>query len=195
MKKLTGLDFWDACREVAGTDRRLRYDGGEWHKLDENRQAHLIREHGDGKCEYWRVDVSQMKSKKWEVEPEKPEEVCVWGRCFEGQSRLFGLVEATNIFAENHVVLKDNCLFLEDKPQKYRLAPVEHSVIPWKDFKQEPPTAKGKEAKMIIIFHSGDMETAWWSDGDFRDTDGKKFMDPWFYCPVSQITKPEQSDE
>jgi hypothetical protein len=74
----------------------------------------------------------QAKKKVWEVEPEKPEDIFIWGVCQEnGNSVLFskppcktnvGWTLLSDIFPGKS--LPKN-IFPTDKPQKFKLVPVE----------------------------------------------------------------------
>jgi hypothetical protein len=137
-ENLTGLDFWGACRIAAGTERRVRFKDGLWRRVlcsaDAVRLVIKIR----GCVKYWMPDAVSREEKAWEVEPEKPEEVFVWGvRDKKGASRVMNKpTGGRRLDAQNEeivpwsdiggfgLVLPRNNLFSPGEPQKYRLMPV-----------------------------------------------------------------------
>lgn len=85
------VDFWDASREVAGTERRIKFDGN-WHKCIKFQGVQSIALLQEGKKLYdsWWPTIEQAKEKAWEVEPVELEEIILWGACDDdGEGHLF----------------------------------------------------------------------------------------------------------
>lgn len=66
-------DFWDACRIVAGTERRIRYDGRNWMSclVRNNCQAAYLL--STNTANDWRPSLEQQEEKVWQVETEDKE--------------------------------------------------------------------------------------------------------------------------
>ena len=125
MNKLTGLDFWDACRIVSDKERMLRYDGGEWclntvgHVFNRSPRGLLVVESD----KHWWPTVQQQREKNWEVEEEKPEElyieIVINKSGYAGYR--FSFENVFNGFLNQKKVLK----YLEPGKHRFKLVPFE----------------------------------------------------------------------
>lgn len=77
MKKL--INFYDAAREVEGTERKIRYKNRAWFRFgsmgfNDQRRVHLWRLTGQeppNETKIWCPTFEEQKEKAWEVEPEE----------------------------------------------------------------------------------------------------------------------------
>lgn len=143
-EKMEKLDFFDAMRIVAGTERAIRFCGGSnrykdktlWSTLQAdgtqdgkgNHSRAFLQSRG-GAC--WWPTLEEQKKKAWEVEPV---EIIVWGACEDdGASFLHGGFPyrheggwiCNDIEGGLTPILNQKNLFPKDKPQKYKLVPVD----------------------------------------------------------------------
>lgn len=199
------LDFFEALRIVVGTKRRIRYAKRNWLRYviaNNCRRACLYS--NDTENDWWPT-LEQQKEKTWEVEPEKPKEICVYGVCDkDGSSRIMHTPTrklADNWWAENGgygIFLTEDNLFPKDKPQKFKLVPADQPTgIPWKKFIHEE--MPGSQEPYLVCREECFPELAKWTyqsgDWRFERIDGVVLKDVDFYCHVSKIPKPELSDE
>ena len=149
------LDFFDASRIVAGTDRGIRYKQCQWNVF-----RYLVEGCGlmkrDGSKEIWWPESKQMGEKVWEVEPEKPKEAFVWGvRDEDGTCRVMnspatgankppnkGLRPWAEIGGFG-IDIPENNVFSK-MARKYRLVPADETW-PWRKFDPEEMPEKGFE--------------------------------------------------
>lgn len=135
MKNKTLYDFFGACRIVAGTDRMIKQDGGDWVKLiyDELESGRGALRHLGGKL-YWPAHYEQ-KQKTWEVEPEEKKERWIF--------RGFGVLGV----ASGEIIVKTREGQYE-KEDGFRIPPEIFEKIPeWFEKIEdvpEPTTPKGK---------------------------------------------------
>jgi hypothetical protein len=105
------MDWYNAYRIVDGTTRRVRYNGGVWHRM--------------GSIDWM---PEERREKLWEVEPE---EVTVWGACDgNGESHIYSdtphrpLSEKDWSASDGEwLKLPEDNLFPKDKPIKFVLTP------------------------------------------------------------------------
>jgi len=145
MKKLT--DFFDASREWSKLkNAKIIYNGKAdvwWRGLpsvfyqdshDKNEGwASLIADN----TRFW-PSIEQQKEKAWQVEPEAPKEVFVWGACDDDrQSWLFDEEpkkdgsdwQLPGGHGDNCMQIETENLFPKDKPKRYRLVPDNHPLF------------------------------------------------------------------
>lgn len=125
------FDVWGACREVAGSDRRIRYKDGSWHSLVFGRDEIYLSREKNHKM-FPRPKMSKEKAWQVEPEPEEPKDIIVWAINDRGESYLF---QKRPLYSNNYgwhephhtcgFRLPVNCDFPKDKPQKFKLEPVE----------------------------------------------------------------------
>lgn len=113
------LDYFDALREIAGTEKRIRFDGGSWLYCDRFGDMIISKRLG---CRFVPT-VEEMRQKKWEVEPEELEEIFVWGVCDNNGDGWVYIEDPQNSGYKWSGWSRCNQqnLFPKDKPVKYRL--------------------------------------------------------------------------
>ena len=202
-KKL--MDFFDASRIVAGTERGIEYKYGEfkcWYYEESNRlgQATLVGtlDAEKHKLHHWWPSVDQQKEKAWEVEPEKPKEVFVWVITVGDYSYLHTEEPFQGIigdwYSENggRGIAKNNA-FPKDKPQQFKLVSADQpSGIPWEKF--EADKMPDKLFKFLAVMEDGSIIFDWWVNkprqGGLWRPDILEIMLIEYYCPVDKIPKP-----
>ena len=133
MEKYT---FWEAQAIVEGSERRIRYGGGCWNRINQTSGDTLIvgcqLSNLDG--EPWWPTYRERNQKVWQVEPEKPKDIFVWCVCHKNGSSYISTeilspsVDEYEWWAPNYgygIRLDCNDLFPKDKPQKFKLVPVD----------------------------------------------------------------------
>jgi hypothetical protein len=184
------MDFFDAARIVAGTNREIRYKYGPWLRIT---TEWTFKDSVGNK--YLSPTPEQQKEKAWEVEPEK--KIFVWGACDDNE---ISLIHNEKPYRVNHedgahdgwesngaFKLKSKNLFPKDKPQKFRLVPADQSMgIPWRKFEKD----KMPKETFNVIFFLKNGENAWdiWLEDGFSQSNREEFVE--YYCPISEIPKP-----
>jgi len=122
--------FLEALEKVKDTTQRIRPQGGrwssQWNKVGNDDGRPFLKTEAGYK---WWPSLEDQKAEIWEVEPE---EIYVWGVCDnDGKSYIYKnkprktetIWEETRL--DNLIGLASNNLFPTDKPQKFKLVPVE----------------------------------------------------------------------
>ena len=143
------LTFFEALERVVGSDRRIRDSGKarrttDWSTYETfDRPCLITKKTGSA---WWPKIEAQIK-RAWEVETEIPEEIFIWGLCWEnGVSCIAANDEVKKIWEERYenrnideyIVLQKNNIFPKDKPQKYKLVPVDDKPADLKEALNEP---------------------------------------------------------
>jgi len=124
------MDFYDASRIVAGTEKKARFRGGSLLTLNPFEKPFT------DKGAYIDFTAEEREEKSWSVEPGK---IIVYGVCDDdGTSRLYEDFPKNGgdgkwwVSGRQGAMLNRDNLFPKDKPQKYRLVPADQpSGIPW----------------------------------------------------------------
>lgn len=127
------LNFFDALAK-AGDERAVRYNFGTWRRFVLVGSGHAtLRGIGGDTTEWWPAKEERVE-KNWEVAPEDPKVIFVWGACDNrGYSYLFmhkpsALNSAGYYVDQLPCKLSEDNLFLKDKPQKFILYPVKDNA-------------------------------------------------------------------
>lgn len=187
------MDFFDAARIVAGTNREIRYKNGPpWIRIT----SEWIFKDAVGN-KYPRPTPEQQKEKAWEVEPEK--DIFVWGACDDNE---ISLVHNEKPYRVNHedgahdgwesddaFKLKSKNLFPKDKPQKFRLVPADQSMgIPWRKFDMDEMPEKVFD--FLAIMKNGHIAFDRWCGKEDYHPAILAVKHIAYYCPVSEIPRP-----
>jgi hypothetical protein len=75
------LDFYDALREVNGTERRIKFKDGRWHRPLYSAECIKFVHNTPNSVGYWMPDTESRREKAWSVEP-APEELVDFKEAF-----------------------------------------------------------------------------------------------------------------